>query len=101
MEGFGNICDAAGMRVLGATGYLHESGRVSMDEAEGGDRGTNPPTHLILRVVVLLYGVRQTNRIGLPRVFRRMVFDRKRRCSSCSQKLKQEGWIVWQAYAAF
>jgi hypothetical protein len=48
-----------------------------MDEAEGGDRCTNPPTQLTLfslhscfRVVVLLYGVRQTNRIGLPRVFR-------------------------------
>ena len=46
-------------------------GRVSMDEMEGGDRCTNPLAHLTpfslhscLRV--LLYGVRQTNRIGLP-----------------------------------
>jgi hypothetical protein len=71
----GAICtptlERADERVLIVTGHLHKSERVSMDEAEGGDRCTNPPTHFTpfslhscLRVVVLLYGVRQTNRIG-------------------------------------
>ena len=38
--------------MLDATGYLHESGRVSMDEAEGGDRCTNLPTHRSVSIPV-------------------------------------------------